>query len=149
MFTNSMVIYAKQKLIFILFIRMLCADLKFCSAFLGHKGAASLHPCMLCESWNANKVGLGLAKAPLRTLERMRPSIMSFDAIPLLSISPADIVPPSMHLLSGVAMRTIEVLERMATEAEHLPELCAKFFQLHTKRDPRTRQFRGLYYYLF
>lgn len=135
-------------LIFFLFtLRYLCSDLKFTSAFFGHRGSSARNPCPKCLILKEN---LGTACGEPRTLQGL-----SFDAFhdrnsifanPLMKISPSQIIPPSFHLIHGISQRIIDaIIDYTQHSGKSIQEI---FNEAHAKMDPRKRTFTGFRYFL-
>ena len=92
-------------------LRFICSDLKFTSAFFGHRGASSNHPCTKCL---IPKEELGTHCGEVRTLQGLWSDAAndnnSIFGRSLLSIPPSQIIPPSFHLIQGIFQRILDPL---------------------------------------
>uniref|UniRef100_A0A183CQH0 BTB domain-containing protein n=1 Tax=Globodera pallida TaxID=36090 RepID=A0A183CQH0_GLOPA len=117
---------------------LLCADLKFTSALLGHQGAASTFPCPLCTARRGNLQDRIIGPRPSPP-----PSIDSYIAPPLVAIHLNDVVPPSFHLLHGNGQRLIDAICAEADDYDCGEEVRKRLKEAGVRRHPRTKQFTG------
>lgn len=119
--------------------------MKFCSAFFGHRGSAAKNPCVVCLG---QKGQLGQEIVQQRTLEQMKldadSGTNSMMAHPLLNIGPENIIPPSLHILMGVAQRVLDLLE-VAVGEENVEKLNNWLRKNHCVRNKRSRNCTGLF----
>jgi hypothetical protein len=118
--------------------RYFCADLKFTSAIFGHQGATSSFPCIYCL---AERQQLGKHTGIPRTAGV--DLYHSIPSRPLLNISPNFIVPPSFHLVSGIAQRLIDLYKDRSELAGTEDLLSTVFARAHAKMDSRKQTFKG------
>jgi hypothetical protein len=122
------------------FLRYFCADLKCSSAFFGHQGCASSHPCLFCHA-SLGKLGPSIEGE--RTWQSMSDMKFSMVHKPLLLIPPSRIIPPSFHLLHGVAGRLIELVKDRAKVAGSGEQIDRILELGHAKMDPRKKNYTG------
>ncbi|KAL3119244.1 hypothetical protein niasHT_000188 [Heterodera trifolii] len=118
--------------------RLLCADLKFTSALLGHQGSAATFPCPLCTARRkelSNKI-VGARPSP-------PPPENSYIWPPLVNIALEDVVPPSFHLLHGNGQRIIDAICAEADVRQKGDDIQRRLSEAGVRRHPRTKQFTG------
>uniref|UniRef100_A0A915NPP4 Uncharacterized protein n=1 Tax=Meloidogyne floridensis TaxID=298350 RepID=A0A915NPP4_9BILA len=113
---------------------ILTGDLKFLSALIGHRGAASNNPCCICRTPKEH-LEINGEKRNYSTQELL----YSFEDVSLFPIGPGQILPPPLHITHGVATRAINILEILIDKNI----LCDFLHNRHIRRDPRTKTFRG------
>ncbi|KAL3070099.1 hypothetical protein niasHT_036640 [Heterodera trifolii] len=117
---------------------LLCADLKFTSALLGHQGSAASFPCPLCTARRkelSNKI-VGARPSP-------PPPENSYIWPPLVNIALEDVVPPSFHLLHGNGQRIIDAICAEADVRQKGDDIQRRLSEAGVRRHPRTKQFTG------
>ncbi|KAL3094680.1 hypothetical protein niasHT_029947 [Heterodera trifolii] len=117
---------------------LLCADLKFTSALLGHQGSAATFPCPLCTAKRkelSDKI-VGARPSP-------PPPENSYIWPPLVNIALADVVPPSFHLLHGNGQRIIDAICAEADVRGKGDDIRRRLSDAGVRRHPRTKQFTG------
>uniref|UniRef100_A0A914LAM6 Uncharacterized protein n=1 Tax=Meloidogyne incognita TaxID=6306 RepID=A0A914LAM6_MELIC len=118
-----------------LFVELiLTGDLKFLSALIGHRGAASNNPCCICRT-PKEQLEINGEKRNYSSQELL----YSFEDVSLFPIGPGQILPPPLHITHGVATRAICILEFLIDK-----NILYEFLHnRHIRRDPRTKTFRG------
>nr|CAD2200389.1 unnamed protein product [Meloidogyne enterolobii] len=115
----------------------LCGDYKFICSFYGHKGAASLHPCVWCDAakplppLTSNPRPLGLTGQ------------LSIKNAPLLPIPPENIIPPSFHILHGLGQRLLDLAEAAAIKGGNESDLIQWLKAAKVRRRKRAQNYTG------
>ena len=118
---------------------LICGDYKFLCAFYGHQGAASKKPCLLCLAQRP----LPKDAAELRTLETIVVGQDNFTKLPIFPIPMSAIIPPSFHILHGVAQNVLDLVEQKAIEAGNAEEYGLWLQEVHCRRRKRGQNFTG------
>lgn len=119
---------------------LICADYKFLCGFFGHQGASSRFPCLMCIATKP----LPATSAELRKLETLRIGEHSITAPPLLPIQIESIVPPSFHIMHGVAQSVIDLVEKQAIDEDHEDEFGGWLKEVNCRRRKRGQNFTGM-----
>lgn len=118
--------------------------MKFLSSFFGHRGATASFPCVKCL---IPKERLGTVCSEQRKFTRFLHGEKNNNSIfgpPLLFLSPSQIIPPSFHILQGLAQRVINAIEDYC---QHSGRSIQKVFdEAHAKMDPRKKTFTGIFF---
>uniref|UniRef100_A0A915DMT9 Uncharacterized protein n=1 Tax=Ditylenchus dipsaci TaxID=166011 RepID=A0A915DMT9_9BILA len=137
-------------------------DLKILSALYGHMGSSSTFSCLLCEapknSFKDNNI------YPARTLfsidqgfcrylyfsdaalsrkrtEQLGKNSKSISKQPILNVPIAHIVPPSLHIVQGLAQNTVNLMEEMNPEL--VPQLEIVYRSLGADKQNFYQTFTG------
>ncbi|KAL3069353.1 hypothetical protein niasHS_018078 [Heterodera schachtii] len=117
---------------------LLCADLKFISALMGHQGSAATFPCPLCTARKNQLTDKIVDARPSPP-----PPQNSYIGPPLVNIALADVVPPSFHLLHGNGQRIIDAICSEADARGKGDDVRKRLSDAGVRRHPRTKQFTG------
>lgn len=116
---------------------LLCGDLKFISAWMGHQGCASTFPCSLCR---ANKNSLH-SIGELRTFGQDE-AAFSCTAPPLLILP---VIPPPLHIIHGLIGKALDISQALV-DKEYMNTI---YKRMNILPDPRTKKFCGFLHFCF
>lgn len=105
-----------------------------------NKGATSLHPCLMCLATKP----LPAKSAKPRTLDAHNVGEYSISGAPILPIPISSIVPPSFHILHGVAQNVIDLVEKQAINTQNEDGFGEWLKGVNCRRRKRGQNFTGM-----